>query len=231
MSDYQGKIITFGISEPSDYFGRDITYGKDGMNFILVNNGKDYKAFVPGYGEHNVMNALATLAALDTLGMKLSESINYLAKFKHIRSHVEFKDGINNSTIIDDTWSSNPTSMNEALKVLNGKGKDKIKIAVIGKINYLGEFKDIYYEKIAKMVIKHKINRLITLDNDAKKIGEYALEYGFEAKDIYHITDNVELIHTLKSMLNEKTIILFKFSMLDKSHQRVLRKVILKETK
>jgi hypothetical protein len=95
----------------------------------------------------------------------------------------------------------------------------------------LGEFKDIYYEKIAKMVIKHKINRLITLDNDAKKIGEYALEYGFEAKDIYPITDNAELIHTLKGMLNEKTIVLFKFSMLDKSHQKVLRKVILKETK
>lgn len=227
FENYEGKVITFGIKNPSDFFAKDIKYYNDGMKFILVYNNQIYNAFVPGYGIHNVYNALAALAALTMLGKDLNESIKYLSKFKHIRSHVEVKKGINDSIIIDDTWSSNPTSMNAALKVLSEKGKGKVKIAVIGKISYLGDFDKHYYKEIAKMLIENKVDYLLTKDVSAEKIGQHALSIGMNPNSFIACKDTGEINRKLKSLLNENTIVLFKVSMLDKTYKNILNDVII----
>ena len=128
------------------------------------------------------MNALAALACLTMLGKDLEESIEYLKSFKHIRSHVEFHKGINGSTIIDDTWSSNPTSLESALKVLNARGKNKKKIAVIGKINYLGRYEGESYKKIGKMLVKYGVDYLITADKATRVICDSAIQEGMNKK-------------------------------------------------
>lgn len=228
MSSFKGDIITFGLKDGADFRASNLEYGNHGMIYTLTYKGKPYRGYIPGFGEHNVLNALAACAALYKLGYSIEEALSSLSQFKPIRSHTELKTGLHNSIIIDDTWSSNPTSMKAALKVLSAKGKDKTKIAVIGKINYLGKHRDAYYQAIAKMLVKYKINVMISLDEDAKKIGEYALLYGFKKTDYFHFDNDEALVKKFGEILNEKTIVLFKFSMLDKTHQTVLDKVIIK---
>lgn len=227
MSNFTGEIITFGLKEGADWRASKIEYGKKGMHFDLIYKGKTYRAYIPCFGEHNVLNALASFCALYKLGYSIEEAITSLAQFKPIKSHTEIKQGLNQSIVIDDTWSSNPTSVKAALKVLSAKGKDKTKIAIIGKINYLGKHEENYYAAIAKMLVKYQINIIASLDKDAQKISEYAKLYGLKAEYWSFINDET-LIKKLKERLNEKTVVLFKFSMLDKSHQVVLDQVIVK---
>ncbi|NLF84249.1 MAG: UDP-N-acetylmuramoyl-tripeptide--D-alanyl-D-alanine ligase, partial [Candidatus Gastranaerophilales bacterium] len=210
----------------ADFQAQEISYGEGGMKFRLLYRKHAYRGFVPGYGEHNVYNALAALAVLVTLGQNLKQSINHLADFKHIRSHIEVKLGHNDSTIIDDTWSSNPTSVEAALKVLHDLGKDKTKIAALGQISYLGKFSEIYYEKIAKMIIRNKIDFLVTKDAQSRHIGEAAIKQGMDPKQVILCNNDQEFQSTLLHLLNKDSILLFKCSMLDKSSQTVLTEIL-----
>jgi UDP-N-acetylmuramoyl-tripeptide--D-alanyl-D-alanine ligase len=226
FNPFRGQIVTFGIKRNADYRARNLAYTNRGMTFVLEHEGKTYPVDIPGFGEHNVYNALAALAALVNLGMDLKESIRHLSEIKHISSHDELKKGIKGSTIIDDTWSSNPTSVEAALKVLHELGKDKKKVAVLGKISYLGDFESKYYEEIAKMIIKYKVDFLVTQDSSAKEIGTKAVELGMDASHVIYCKDNESLKTALEFLLDDKTIALFKSSMLDKSHVSVLRELI-----
>jgi UDP-N-acetylmuramoyl-tripeptide--D-alanyl-D-alanine ligase len=226
FTHYYGKITTFGIKNDSTFKARNIKYHDDYMSFTLTYNNYDYEVIVPGYGEHNVYNALAALAALTILGMNLNESIGYLAKFKHIRSHVEFHKGINNSIIIDDTWSSNPTSTQAAINVLKIKGEGKTKIAVLGKINYLGKFAKPSCRLIAKMLVDAKVDHLITQDEWAKQIGVRAVKEGMNPNHVIHCTSKGEVKSTIEKLLTPSSIALFKISMLDQSLASVMRELI-----
>jgi UDP-N-acetylmuramoyl-tripeptide--D-alanyl-D-alanine ligase len=226
FSPYKGKLVTFGIQEKADFYADEIDYKEKGMDFTLHYKGSSYKAYVPGLGLHNIYNALAALAVMKQLGFSLRDSIVQLAKVKLIRSHLDIHQGVNESTIIDDTWSSNPTSMKAALEVLKEKGKDKAKIAVIGKILYLGEYAEEQYQEIAKMMIDYGVDYLITTDSSSKQIANYAKDLGLKANLHLHCADNHELKRTLVNLLNQHTIVLFKVSMYHQSITDVMKTLI-----
>jgi UDP-N-acetylmuramoyl-tripeptide--D-alanyl-D-alanine ligase len=227
FSDYKGKVITFGTKNKSNYFGKNIKQKNNNVFFTLVKNNREYNVIVPGNGSHNAYNALAALACLNTLGMPLEEAIYYLSKYNPIRSHTEIKQGINNSIIIDDTWSSNPTSVKAALEVLTNIGENKTKIVVMGKISYLGKYKKEFYKQIAKDIVSNEVNVLITIDEDAKKIGNYSSNLGMMPTNIFATNTKEELTSLLKKLLNQNSVALFKTSMLDKNSQENLAEVII----
>lgn len=222
FSNFQGKIITFGIKKKADFQARDIVYEEKGMKFTLAIGRKEYQVFVPGLGEHNVYNALAALAAIKALKIDLAEAISVLAKYRPIRSHTELKKGINGSTIIDDTWSSNPTSTEAALKVLKAIGKGKKKVAALGQISYLGKYAEKYYEKIAKMLIHYQTDILITKDRASASIANYAIKHDMNPEKVIKAESDKEFKEKLSALLDNKTVCLFKCSMLDKSSQDIL---------
>lgn len=127
MQDFKGKIITIGIQQQADYRASKIQFTKTGMRFELQMFDKKYSIFVPGYGEHQVYNALAAIAAVKEMGMTINNAISRLRTFKPMARHLEFSTGIGDCTIVDDTWTNNPTSVEAALKVLDTIGKEKKK--------------------------------------------------------------------------------------------------------
>ncbi len=226
FTPYKGKIITFGIKNDADFFATNIRNENLGMKFSLIFQKHKYEAYVPGFGEHNVYNALAALAVLKVLGFDLQEAIYHLVSFKHIHSHLEFHKGINNSTIVDDTWSSNPTSMKAAFAVFNEKYRTKI--AVLGNISYLGDYALEQCKYIGKMVVDYKVDYLITKDAFSKQIGKEAVNYGMDKSHIFYCNNEVEMNRTLNNLIKPQTIVLFKISMFDKSMQNIIKSLISK---
>lgn len=225
LSPFKGKIVTFGIKEKAEFQATDITFEENGMRFTLVYKDKAYPTYIPGLGVHQVSNALAALAALNELGMDLKKAIGYLSLFEPIRSHTALLKGINGSMIIDDTWSSNPTSLKSALAVLTEKGKDKVKIAVIGRINYLGDHEQRVYEQIGKMIVDHEVDYVIISDYAAKRIGESAIKHGLQPNRYLLLPNREELAGRLKRLLNSQAVVLMKVSMLDDSYRDILNEI------
>ena len=223
---YKGNMITFGIKNKSDYYADKIEYLDTGMEFSLIHQNQENRVFVPSFGIHNVYNALAALSVLSVLGIDIDYSIKELSKVEFIRSHLEFHKGINNSTIIDDTWSSNPTSLKAALEVLKEKGKDKVKIVILSKISYLGNYAEEEYEKIGKMINDYGIDFIITTDSHSKKIGLSAFNYGMKPEFHLHSQDNNELRNYLECLLDKNSIALFKTSMFEQTITDVIKELI-----
>lgn len=51
-------VVYVGKNDGSQFQAKNIKYANGGMAFTLKHENKEYNAFIPGYGEHNVYNAL-----------------------------------------------------------------------------------------------------------------------------------------------------------------------------
>lgn len=111
------NVITFGLNENCNYYGKDIRFDENGMpGFDVYKNGEfliHVDLSVPG--EHNVLNALAAFACTNTLGV--SEKI--IADTLHGYSGTERRFDIIGTTsggvkVVDD-YAHHPTEIKATL--------------------------------------------------------------------------------------------------------------------
>ncbi|MDZ5472991.1 UDP-N-acetylmuramoyl-tripeptide--D-alanyl-D-alanine ligase [Bacillus sp. 31A1R] len=216
LASYKGKIIYFGKGNSSDFQAKNIHYVKDGMKFDIRHKNKIYTAFVPGYGEHQVYNALAAIAAVNEMGLSIEEAINRLHSFKNMQRHLEISSGINGSTIIDDTWTINPTSIEAALNVMDHISEGKKKIVLLGNINRLGNYEKRFHQEIGSLIAGKDIHTLITIGNKAVEIARQAKRDQFKGNvQIFEKVDGIKEL--LMKELDENTHLLIKGPMSSRS--------------
>jgi UDP-N-acetylmuramoyl-tripeptide--D-alanyl-D-alanine ligase len=225
LQKYRGKVIYFGFSNKSDYKASNITHEKGFLNFVLQYEGKTYHFSIPGYGEFTVYNATAAIAAAHTLGLEIEDVGKRLASFRNVEKHFECNEGINGSTLIDDTWSTNPTSMEAALTLLKSLSQGKKTIAVLGKMSLLGKQSAKYHYKAGEKVANIGIDQLIVIGDGAEEIGIGALQKGMNQNNVYFCKDSNDTYEILKKSLDKNSIALVKTSMLA-SYSDLIDKII-----
>ncbi|WP_391119356.1 UDP-N-acetylmuramoyl-tripeptide--D-alanyl-D-alanine ligase [Psychrobacillus sp. L3] len=216
LHSFKGKVIYFGESSKADFRASNIQFTENGMNFQINFMKKEYTAFIPGYGEHQVYNALAAIAAVNEMGMDIKEAISRLKTYKNMSRHLEFSSGKGGSTIIDDTWTNNPTSVEAALKVLDSIGVGKNVILILGDIKRLGNFEKKYHAEIGSLVAKRNIHTLITIGSKAEEIARKAMEEGSKA-DVHMFKDTKGVMEVLQPKLDNQAVLLIKGPMSSRS--------------
>ncbi|WNF35721.1 UDP-N-acetylmuramoyl-tripeptide--D-alanyl-D-alanine ligase [Bacillaceae bacterium IKA-2] len=209
LENCKGRIVRFGIDPSCHYRASNIDFVEGGMAFTLTFEKKNYSVFVPGYGEHQVENALATIAAVSEIGMGIKEAIDYLRGYRPFGRYLELSHGMSGAMILDDTFLTNPMSIEAALKVLKSLAKGRTKIALLGEINRLGDFDEEYHRQIGDMVVKYKVDTLITVGKKADDIGKQAKKKGFKGP-IYAFETLAGLYEMLVEMLDSQKILLVK---------------------
>ncbi|MBS4194894.1 Mur ligase family protein [Lederbergia citri] len=212
LKNFKGQIIKVGKSSSSHYKAKDIKYKNDGMEFILVYQQKEYPIFVPGFGEHQVYNALAAIAAVHQIGIDPTEAALRLKTYRKFKKQLQVLEGLKGSTIIDDTWSITTTSLEAALQVLDEIGKGKKKIAILGTITDLGPWGYVIHKQAGEIVNNHNVDILITIGMHAKIIAEHAVECGFKSK-VYSFNNSILVYNLLRKIVDKNTIILIKGDM------------------
>ncbi|QTD42062.1 UDP-N-acetylmuramoyl-tripeptide--D-alanyl-D-alanine ligase [Sporosarcina sp. Te-1] len=209
------KILYISIQEEADYWATDIRFAEGGMAFTLIHDGASFTAFVPGFGTHQVYNALAAIAATTEMGLAERDAIDCLASFSNPERHMQFFEGLSGSTIIDDTWTINPTSIKAALQVVKELGRGKKIIFVVGDIKRLGRFEKKYHREIGDVIAEQPIDLLITIGNKAEEIGRQAKRAGSEA-DIRMLKEVEGIEDIIVPLLDENTLVLIKGPMSSK---------------
>ena len=224
---FQGKILTFGKKTDADYMIEDIHYQKEGMSFTFSVRGKTFSAYVHGFGEHTVYNALASLVASRAVGVKIRTAIKRLATYRQLEAHLELRSGIRGCKVLDDTWSSNPTSAEAALKVLSEFAKGKKTVAIMGRIGMLGEHTEMQHKMLGEKVVEYQIDTLITIDPTADFIGQQAIEMGMDPGKVISCHSPEEVYKKLKALVDRDSFVLIKTSMMDRIDR--MKKLIIKE--
>jgi UDP-N-acetylmuramate--alanine ligase len=116
-----GKAITYSLrNAEADLFGRDLIPAPDGIGFEAVARGSGEVATVRLHtpGAHNVMNALAAIAAARACGVGLAEAAAALGDFAGIRRRLEWVGEAGGVTVIDD-FAHNPDKIGASLMTLH----------------------------------------------------------------------------------------------------------------
>ena len=124
---------------------------------------------------------------------------------------MEIIKGINNSTVINDSYNASYDSMKAAVEYLNELKGGK-RIAVLGDILETGQFGEEIHKKVGEEVYKNKPEILITVGELAKYISETAQELGMEKEKIFIYDTKEKAIEKLKEIIELNDFVLIKAS-------------------
>ena len=138
-------------------------------------------------------------------------SVNGVEKFAQLEPvamRLDVKQGINNCMLINDTYNSDINSLDIALDFQQSRHVDKsLKCTLIlSDILQSGTLPKSLYKKVAALVRRKKIDRIIGIGRDLK---EYGSVFDME-KEVYNTTDDFLKSPTFRQFKNE--LILLKGS-------------------
>ena len=114
--DLSCQVVTFGMSRDSDYYATELSFDDLAHASFRANGLKGscplFHLSVPG--EHNVSNALASIALADQLHIPLETIQRGLLSFTGTDRRFQYKGQVNGFTIIDD-YAQHPTEIRATL--------------------------------------------------------------------------------------------------------------------
>lgn len=133
------QIITYGFADHADIRARDIQIKPQGTFFKLIVQGKgmtpgEYDAFLPMWGQHNVQNALATIAVSLEMGLDMAIILSALAEFAGVKRRFTKTGEIGGVTIIDD-YGHHPVEIAAVLNTAKAAGFKRV-IAIVQPHRY-----------------------------------------------------------------------------------------------
>lgn len=120
-------IITYGLGADNDFYAKNICYNAGFPAFDVFCKDKmvcHISLNVPG--EHNILNALATVAVCNALNIDFTTAAKGIETFKGTHRRFEKKGMINEAVIIDD-YAHHPTEIKATLKAAKSFPHTKIR--------------------------------------------------------------------------------------------------------
>lgn len=196
------NIITFGINS-GDIRAKNISYNSKGLPSFEVYN-KEEKLFdlslnVPG--EHNILDALASICSALALGIDSSNIIDGLSTFFGTHRRFEIKGKLNGVTVIDD-YAHHPTEVKAALKAAKNFPHNNIYCVFqphtySRTITLFDEFSQAFFDADNLILAdiyaaREKDNGIVSSDS----LGDKIRELGVKCKNIHSFEEIVDFLKT-----------------------------------
>ena len=133
------KTITYGFDPKNRWQAVNVRINASGgYSFDVQHNGHtltDTKVNLTVPGKHNVLNALASIAATEAVGVSPSEAAHIVSTFQGTGRRFEVKGEINGVTIIDD-YAHHPTEVKTSLAAARARYGERAIWAVFQPHSY-----------------------------------------------------------------------------------------------
>jgi UDP-N-acetylmuramoyl-tripeptide--D-alanyl-D-alanine ligase len=118
-------------------------------------------------GEQGAKSVLAAAAVGNILGMSNDPLSKSLAKVEAFPGRMQILKGINDSTLIDDTYNASPVAILAALDVLYASEAPQ-RIAILGSMNEMGDAAPAMHQEVGDYCNPTKLDLIITVGKDAQ---------------------------------------------------------------
>lgn len=215
-ADFTGAKLWFGTNSEADYWADNYSLSLSGTAFDLHwPDSSVNRVTLQILGEHHVMNALASAAVADSLGVDRGWIIGALQELplaERWRMQVlERPDGV---TIINDAYNASPDSSRAALQTLAQLGRltGRRTVAVIGEMAELGQYSKEEHDKLGRLAVRLNIDLLVAVGPGAKLVYMGAsFEGSFDGESQYFESVS-EALAGLRGILRGGDIVLVKSS-------------------
>ena len=216
MSEFaKGDLVGFGFDDKAVIRASSPKVSLDGTSFDLYVQGEHLtNVTLQIIGEHQVMNALATFAVANILGLDLLQVKDALEAMPLAeRWRMQKLDGPNGSTVINDAYNASPDSMRAALQTLATLGRQGHRtIAVLGEMAELGQFSAEQHDQLGRLAVRLNIDQVVVVGAGAKLIHMGASQEGSWDGESKYFDSISEAVDYLRGLLGSGDIVLVKSS-------------------
>jgi len=217
------RIFRYGLTPEADLWADEIsTAGMEGIRFRFnyrraVSGKSDDRVEslyvrVPLLGRHSVHTALRAAAVGIVEGLSWEEIV---AGLQSLSSQIRLVvvPGINDSTLIDDTYNASPASTIAALNLLNDIQPEKNgrRVAVLGDMRELGDHTDEGHKMVGRRAAD-VVDILITVGDLGRAIGEEARSAGLAAERLFMTKSFEEAVALIQRAVHANDMVLVKGS-------------------
>ncbi|NOZ54646.1 MAG: UDP-N-acetylmuramoyl-tripeptide--D-alanyl-D-alanine ligase [Gammaproteobacteria bacterium] len=191
--DRKHRIISFGLNSTADVSCRwqgDIT----GNQLWIKSPQGEFQCSIKLLGEHNVMNALAAVAAASGANVAIETLKAGLENLTAVPGRLQSKPGICGARIIDDTYNANPNSLRAGLDVL--VACEGSKYLVLGDMGELGDDAEQLHQQAGEQARVLGVDRLFALGEFSRQA---VIAFGDNAE---HFESLQQLIDALRQALS-----------------------------
>ena len=181
---------------------------------------------IPFFDDASIENAIQCMMVLLHFGYDYKTIESRMELLYPVEMRLKVKNGINNSTLIDDSYSSDFQSLKIALDFLESQKHHKKKTLVLSDIFQSGLDKEELYAKVSQLIISNKINRVIGIGSTISEFKNKFLnsitfnntEDFINAFDTLSFGNETILIKGARTFEFEKIVALLE----EKTHETVL---------
>lgn len=228
LSQFTGRIVQVGTGVLCDVRASHVRYTTTGMAFTVHYQQQSYEAQVPGFGMHQVYNALMAIAVALEIKLTIPQILHQLKTYRPLNKQLQWLIGFNGAHVLDDTWSITTTSLAAALDVLHALAKEKKKVAVIGTITDVGAQGNAVHQQAGTLIYDKGVHVLLTVGEHAKIIAEQAISLGFKG-EVHSFNNHIRAWELLKQMIDRDTIVLIKGDMYSQTMNELARNLRMSE--
>jgi alanine racemase len=120
-----------------------------------------FPVIIPFQDQASVENAIHCMMVMLYFGYNQKVIQTRMAQLYPVEMRLKVKNGINNTTIIDDSYSSDFQSLKIALDFLENQKQHKKKTVILSDIFQSGLNNEELYSQVSQLIISNKINRVI----------------------------------------------------------------------
>jgi len=213
-SKTKAQVLTYGFEESSTIRISDFKYSnidKDKPAGVIFKI-HEASSFVPveiddSLGKSQAYAAAAAAAIGTVLGMNLIQISEALRQYHGPNGRLKIIPGVNDSTIIDDTYNASPASTRLALETLRDSSGSR-KIAVLGDMLELGKHTIPAHQNIGALTASCA-DILVCVGSQAKFIAE-ASKMAKDKIFIFSASDDAK--SEIRHLIRERDVILVKGS-------------------
>jgi len=209
---HAGQVLTFGLSEAADVRASYVVRGPRGGSMVTAQLPGAHLSFtIAQPGAHWVSNALAVLAAVQSVGGDLALAGLALAELGDLKGrgerHLIAVEG-GEALLIDESYNANPASMAATLKVL---GEEKVagrRVAVLGAMRELGADSGAFHAALAGPLEEAHVDYAILV---GAEMGALAKALGGQVK-MAHVADAAAALPLARAAIGPGDAMLVKGS-------------------
>ncbi len=179
---------------------------------------KTYKIQIPFIDVASIENAIHVWVLLLHLGINNLDISYRMKSLRSVAMRMELKAGINNCSLINDSYNSDINSLNIAINFLEQQQQHRNKTVILSDILQSGKMPDDLYGEIAQTINNKDINKFIGIGKEISSFKSL-----FINKEVYFYNNTQEFLEYFPfSSFNNETILMkgarnFEFEKINKA--------------
>lgn len=223
------RLFCWSMKNTADLFITKIEKRNDGTAIYCRYQDEDFNFFIPFTDDASIHNTITCCCVLLYLGVHIPAIAANIYQLRPVEMRLELKEGINNCSIINDSYSADLNSLGIALDFLGQQQQHNKRTVILSDVLQSGLSADELYKNIASILNEKELNRFIG-------IGPQLLVHAsaFEKianKTFYESTEDF-LKHMPSMHFNDETILLkgariFRFEKIDHALEQKMHETVL----